>query len=147
MYTTKYAHCAKPMNANRFFDDNSTRDVFMNPWKMKWGQVPSVNVKETKENYTIELAAPGMEKSDFKIEMENDALIISTQKQEEKKNEGERYSRVEFRYSNFKRSFSIPEDVDVEKIAASYENGILNIALPKKEVTVSKDTTKKIEVS
>lgn len=101
-------------------------------------KVPSVNIKETNKDYKIELAAPGLTKGDFKIETDNEMLIISSAKKDEKKEEGENFWKREFSYQNFSRSFHLPENSLPEKIQAKYENGILVLTLPKKEVTASK---------
>jgi HSP20 family protein len=95
--------------------------------------VPAVNVSETKENYKVSLAAPGLKKSDFRIDVEASMLTISSEK-EETKEEGEPlYTRKEYSYSSFSRSFNLPEEVNQDKIEASYQDGVLNIVLPKKE--------------
>ncbi len=96
--------------------------------------LPSVNIKETTEEFEVEVAAPGFDKSDFKIELNNDVLTISSEKQisnEEK--EDENITRQEFSYQSFSRSFTLPELVDEEKISAKYKNGILTVEIPKKE--------------
>jgi HSP20 family protein len=97
--------------------------------------LPAVNVKETEDSFEIEVAAPGMKKEDFKVNIENNVLTISSEKKEERKEEEKgRFTRREFSYQSFQRSFSIPENlVDGEKISARYCEGILCIALPKKE--------------
>ena len=100
--------------------------------------VPSANVKETAKEYLIELAAPGLERKDFKVEITDHTLNISSEKKEEKKEEKDGYSRKEFSYSSFNRSFSLPDNVKEGGIDAKYQNGILKIVLPKKDVTVSK---------
>ncbi len=97
-------------------------------------KIPSVNIKENGVDFKIELAAPGLEKNDFKIEVEGGLLVISAEKQEEKTDEKENYRRKEFSYNFFKRSFDLPENSVPEKIEAKYENGILKLILPKKEV-------------
>ena len=97
--------------------------------------IPAVNIKESDDNFEVEVAAPGMSKEDFNIELDNDVLTISseTKKEEEKSSENGRFTRKEFSYSTFKRAFSLPETVDNSKISASYNNGVLLISLPKKE--------------
>lgn len=98
--------------------------------------LPAINIKETENEYILEVAAPGMKKEDFKIRMENGMLTIYSEKQEEIENQDKKgaYSRREFNYQSFQRSFSIPEDmVDGENIQARYHDGILDIRLPKKE--------------
>lgn len=96
--------------------------------------LPSVNIKEDAEGFHVEMAAPGFEKDDFKIELHNDVLTISSEKKfENETKEGEQFTKREFSYQSFSRSFSLPVDVESEKITAKYENGILKIAIPKKE--------------
>ena len=106
---------------------------------------PMVNIKETKDGYHLEVAAPGLSKENFSITMEKDLLTISGEKQTEQKQEGEKFTRKEFNYGSFQRSFSLPEEINQEAIDAKYENGILKIALPKKEE--SKKPAKEIKVS
>jgi len=97
--------------------------------------IPAVNIQESDDNFMVEVAAPGKTRNDFNIELDNDILTISSEekKENETTEKNGRYTRKEFSYSNFKRAFSLPETVDNEKIAASYENGVLVINLPKKE--------------
>lgn len=97
--------------------------------------IPAVNIRETQEGFEVEMAAPGMSKKDFNIELDNNLLTISSEKQHEnEQKENERFTRREFSYQSFKRSFSLPKDVvDADKIAARYENGVLQLHIPKKE--------------
>ena len=99
--------------------------------------IPAVNIKETTEHYEVEVAAPGMSKKDFKLELDGNMLTISSERQnrrEEDENENERYSLREFSYQSFQRTFTLQKDVlDVEKIGAKYENGMLHLVIPKKE--------------
>lgn len=95
--------------------------------------LPKVNIKETADAYMVDMAVPGLKKSDFKIDLENQALSISTELKEEHEQKEENYTRREFGYSSFKRTFSLPETVDEDKIKASYNDGILSVHLPKKE--------------
>jgi len=96
--------------------------------------LPAVNVKENDDSYEIKVAAPGMEKKDFKINLDNDLLTISSERKEEKKEKKDKYSRQEFSYQSFQRSFIVPFDVvDGNDIKAKYVDGILTILLPKKE--------------
>jgi HSP20 family protein len=106
---------------------------------------PSVNITETADEYKIQLAAPGMQKKDFNIALENDRLTISAEKEESKEDNSENYTRKEFSYSSFSRSFELPDTVHAEKVEASYENGILNISLPKKP-EAKPQPAKKIEI-
>lgn len=108
--------------------------------------LPKVNIRETADEYFVEMAVPGMKKSDFKIELENKTLIISNETKEEKETKEENYSRREFGYSSFKRSFSLPETIDEEKIKAEYHDGILSIHLPKREEAKQKPP-RNIEIS
>ncbi len=97
--------------------------------------IPAVNIQETEESFSVEVAAPGKTKEDFNIELENDVLTISSEdkKENETTEKNGRYTRKEFSYSTFKRAFSLPDSVDSEKISAQYNNGVLEILLPKKE--------------
>jgi len=120
------------------FDDFFTRDVF------NWGNsnfsdtnttIPAVNIKETGESYEVEVAAPGMTKKDFKVELDGNSLTISSEKtNESEEKEGERYACKEFSYQSFQRTFTLQKDVvDIDKIQAKYENGLLHLLIPKKE--------------
>lgn len=100
--------------------------------------VPSANIKETNENFQIELAVPGLKKEDLKIDLDNDVLTISSERKEEKTEEKDNYTRREFNYSSFSRSFYLPEIADAEKISAEYKDGVLNIVIPKKESAIRK---------
>ncbi len=96
--------------------------------------MPSVNIKETSEGFEVEVAAPGFDKNDFNIEVDNDVLTISSEKQEEQEvKEDEKFTKREFNYQSFTRSFTLPETVNGDKITAKYDNGILKINIPKKE--------------
>ncbi|MGY5847487.1 Hsp20/alpha crystallin family protein [Salegentibacter sp. HM20] len=97
--------------------------------------IPAVNIMETEDEFSVEVAAPGKTREDFNIELDNDVLTISSEEKKETETTDKkgRYTRKEFSYSNFKRAFSLPDTVDSEKIAASYKDGVLNISLPKKE--------------
>jgi len=108
-------------------------------------KVPGVNILESETNYTIELAAPGLEKSDFQINLKKDTLSVWAEKKEADGELKKNYSRKEFDYLSFARSFSLPESVDAEKISAEYVNGILTIEIGKR-VEV-KQESKEIKVS
>jgi HSP20 family protein len=109
-------------------------------------RVPSVNITENEKEFKIEMAASGLERKDFKVEVENGVLCISSEKEEESNEEKKNYTRREYSYNSFSRSFSLPENSLPDKINAKYENGVLKITLPKKEVTVPKPA-KEIKVS
>ncbi|MBN2173936.1 MAG: Hsp20/alpha crystallin family protein [Bacteroidales bacterium] len=109
--------------------------------------LPAVNISETKDDFQIEVAAPGMEKKDFKINLENNQLTISSERKNEKEDSEENYTRREFSYQSFSRTFTLPEHiVDGEKISAKYNDGILRILLPKKE-EVKPKPAKEIKIS
>ncbi|MEZ5084301.1 MAG: Hsp20/alpha crystallin family protein [Bacteroidales bacterium] len=96
--------------------------------------LPAVNIKETPDEYLIQVAAPGLDKKDFKINLENNQLTISSEKEEIKKEENENFMRREFSYQSFQRSFNLGENlIDGNKISAKYTDGILSIVLPKRE--------------
>ncbi len=105
-------------------------------WKSTGTTLPAVNVGETNEAFIIEVAAPGMKRGDFNVELDNNVITISSQNAErrEEKNSDGAYSRREFSYQSFQRSFALPENkIEGEKITAKYVDGILYIAVPKKE--------------
>ncbi len=116
---------------------------FFNNELVNWGRdnfsetdttLPSVNIKETTDAFEVEVAAPGFDKSDFNIELDNNLLTISSEKKVENEvKEGEKITRQEFSYQSFKRSFTLPEIVEGDKITAKYENGILSLTIPKKD--------------
>jgi HSP20 family protein len=125
-------------NMTTLFDDFFSRGLW------NWGTsnnsstnttIPAVNVKETAENFEVEMAAPGMRKEDFKVELDGNHLTISSEmRRENEVNDGERYTRREFSYQSFQRSFTLPKNVvDVDQINAKYENGVLHLLIPKRE--------------
>ncbi len=122
-----------------FNTDNFFRPGWLNRELEK--TVPAVNIKENAKNFNIELAVPGYKKEDFKIDLEGDMLNISAEKEDEKIDENERFTRKEYSYNSFSRSFTLPGNSEVEKIDAKYENGILKLVLPKK--TEAKSASKK----
>lgn len=94
---------------------------------------PAVNVIETDNDFRIELAAPGLIKEDFNLELDNDVLIISSEVKKESTEDKDTYTRKEFGYSTFNRSFTLPDAINTAAILASYDRGILSVKLPKKE--------------
>ncbi|MCD8540237.1 MAG: Hsp20/alpha crystallin family protein [Leadbetterella sp.] len=100
---------------------------------------PSANIKESDNAYGIELAIPGFTKDDFKIEVHDRTLSVSSVSQSENEEKKENYIRKEFSYSSFNRSFRLPRAVDTDQISAVYENGVLNLTLPKKEEAKAKE--------
>ena len=118
----------------------SVLEDIMKPWSEwldeKWPfstYTPAVNVRETDDNYEIKMAAPGLEKSDFKIDINGSLISISAEKDEKREEKEEGYSRKEYSYSSFSRSFTLPENIEKDKIDASYVNGELKLLLPKRE--------------
>lgn len=118
-------------------------DNFFSPDIYKWDlnyantgySMPAVNIKETPDSYLVEMAAPGMEKKDFKIELDGSTFTISSEKQDEsEEKEGENYNRKEFSYQSFYRTFQLPKEVvNADKIKARYENGLLRLEIPKRD--------------
>ncbi len=109
-------------------------------WNSNWATVssPAVNIIEDNDEYRIEVAAPSLKKGDFKINLEKDLLTISANKEETKEDKDETYTRREYNYSSFSRSFTLPDSVNGEKISAEYKDGILSINVPKHEVAKAK---------
>ncbi len=96
--------------------------------------IPSVNIKENSDAFTVEVAAPGFEKGDFKIELNLNTLSISSEKKvENETREGEVFTKREFSYQSFSRSFTLPQIADGDRIEANYQNGILTVLIPKRE--------------
>ena len=134
-----------PSVLDRFFD-NELFDWNVRNFSNTNTTLPSVNIKENTDEFYVEVAAPGFDKKDFNIEVNNDLLTISSEKQiEDEEKDGERITKREFSYQSFSRSFTLPVLVDRDKIKAKYENGILSIVIPKKEEAKPKPA-KKIEI-
>jgi len=117
------------LTSDLFGDDFLDKEIFNRP------SLPAVNVKETDTHFNLELAAPGLNKEDFTISEENGVLYISAETKNEKEESDKDYTRKEFSYSKFSRSFALPESIDSNGIEAKYDNGVLNLTLNKKEVT------------
>ena len=116
-----------------FFDD------FFKPWNEWfdnggiWGRtmnVPAVNITENKDEYLVSLAVPGMKKDDFRIDLDGNMLTISSEKEESKEEKDKKFTRMEYNFTSFTRSFTLPEEINREKIDAKYEEGVLKISLP-----------------
>ena len=107
--------------------------------------LPAVNIKENDQSFELELAAPGYEKKDFKIDVQDGVLNICAEKSEEREKEETNYTRREFSYSSFNRSFTLPENVNSEKVQAKYENGLLYLTLKKAEIKEAKKNLIPIE--
>lgn len=131
----------------------SVIDEFLKPdffgGKLSMGlEIPAVNIKETERNFELELAAPGKKKEDFIIEVDDHVLSISSEEKTERveENKEERYTRKEFGYSSFKRSFTLPDSVDESHIKATYKEGVLTLTMPKRKEALPKPK-KMIEIS
>lgn len=135
-----------PSLLDNFFEGDML-DLFNNNFVRSNSNMPAVNVKENENDFQIEVAAPGMNKNDFKINYDNGRLLISSEKEEENKDDNENYTRREFNYQAFQRSFNVSEKlVNAEKIGANYNDGILHITLPKREEAKTKPA-KEIKIS
>lgn len=109
--------------------------------------IPSVNIKENADTFMVEVAAPGFEKGDFKIELNLNTLSISSEKKvENETKEGEVFTKREFSYQSFSRSFTLPQIADGDRIEANYQNGILTVLIPKREEAKPKPA-RMIEIS
>jgi HSP20 family protein len=120
----------------------SVFDDFFKPWNewfdnggmlSKAMNVPAVNITEQKNDYLVSLAAPGLKKEDFKIDVDGNMLTISSEKEETREEKDKKFTRKEYNYSSFSRSFTLPEEINKEKIEAKYEDGVLKISLPRRE--------------
>ncbi len=121
---------------------NEDRD-WGNGWTSK---LPAANITENDKAFNIELAAPGLDKDDFELTIDNQQLTISCEKQEENESKKDQYYRKEFSYESFRRSFMLPDTVNADKIKAAYKDGVLTVELPKKEMAI-KSPRKQISVS
>jgi Molecular chaperone (small heat shock protein) len=108
--------------------------------------VPAVNIKDNDKDYTIDVMAPGMMKSDFKVSLDNNILVVSSEKTSQENEDEKNYTRREYETMSFMRSFTLPKNVNMENITADYNNGILTIVLPKIEETKA-NTSREITVS
>ena len=129
-------------------------DDFFKPWNEfmdlnGWGRtmtVPAVNITDNLDEYKVSLAAPGLKKEDFKIDVEGNMLTISNEKEESTEEKDAKFTRKEYSYSSFSRSFTLPDDVNRENIEAVYQDGVLKLSLPKKEEAKKTAATKHIAV-
>ena len=111
-----------------------TRDIFdFSNFSSMDTTSPAVNIKETKDDFQVDVAVPGMKKKDFKIELNDNLLMISSENENEKEEKDGDFTRKEFSYHSFQRSFTLPESIKAEKISAGYDDGVLSIVIPKKE--------------
>ncbi len=138
-----------PANARTLFDDFFSRELFNwgnNNFSSTLTTIPSVNIKENPDNFEVEVAAPGMEKQDFQITLEGNLLTISSSKKNRKEESDTNYTRKEFSYQAFQRSFELAKNVvDEENIEARYENGVLKLTIPKTD-EAKKQAPRMIEI-
>lgn len=128
-----------PKLVQDFFGSESPFDWDEKFWLPEKGvEIPSTNVIENDKEFKLELSVPGFDKKDFKVEVVDGMLNISAEKEQKKEEKKENYRKKEFSYSSIRRSFSLPENVMDEKIDAKYDNGILNVVLPKKVIESAK---------
>jgi HSP20 family protein len=138
--------------AKRFFETDSMfpgfSSAFDNFLKMDYNygeSTPSVNVTENEQEYHLEYLVPGFKKEEIKVALEQNVLTVKAEKKTESTEENKRYTRKEFSFSSFKRSFTLPENIDMDKMVAKHEHGILNITIPKK-VEEKNTASKEIEI-
>lgn len=108
--------------------------------------MPRVNITETDEDFRVEMAAPGMKREDFHVELDNDTLVIWSELSDNQEENNASYTRREFSYESFRRTFHLPNTVEADKIRAKYEDGILRLSIPKKEEAKRKPA-RKIKIS
>jgi len=131
----------RPFYMSNLFDDD-----FFPVFQNRTSSMPAVNIKENDKQYTLELAVPGMEKKDLKIDINEEVLTISSESKNDTEENRNGYKRKEFSYSSFCRSFYIPDNVNRDSIEANYRDGILTVSLPKQEAEKSK-ITRQINIS
>lgn len=133
----------------RWNNNSELSDVFENLFgntsrgemqQKQYDCAPSTNIIEKNDGFELQMAVPGIHKKDVKINMQKNVLSITSEKEVEKEDEGMKYTRREFVYGTFCRSFTLPDTIDTDKISADFKNGILKVNLPKKEETkISKE--------
>jgi HSP20 family protein len=132
----------KPLTLSDFFNED-----FFPTYNRPSTSLPAVNIREDEKAFYLELAVPGMNKNDLKIEVKDDVLTISAEQKEEKQEDFEGYKRREFSYNSFCRSFYLPDDVNGEKIGAAYKDGILNVEIPRLEEDKKKEKIRTVSIS
>jgi HSP20 family protein len=121
-----------------FYMPDLSNDDFLPLFSNRTSSMPSVNIREDDKFYNLELAVPGIDKKDLKIDINEDVLTVSSESKNESEENSDGYKRKEFSYASFCRSFYIPENVDHDKIEANYKDGVLTVGLPKQEEEKSK---------
>lgn len=129
-------------------------DEFFKPWN-EWFNgnglfpatinIPAVNVTENEKSYDVSLAAPGMKKDNFRIDIDGNLLTVSSEQEQNEEEKNKKFTRKEYSYASFSRSFTLPDEVNREKIEANYTDGILHIVLPR-NTNGKKETSKKITI-
>ncbi len=132
----------KPLTLSDFFNED-----FFPSYARNTSSLPAVNIREDEKAFYLELAVPGMDKKDLRIEVKDDVLTISAEQKEDKQEDLEGFRRREFSYSSFCRSFYLPEDVNGEKIGANYKDGILNVEIPKLSEDKKREKIRSISIS
>jgi len=132
----------KPLTLSDFLNED-----FFPTFARNSSSLPAVNIREDEKAFYLELAVPGMDKKDLRIEVKDDVLTISAEQKEEKQEDLDGYRRREFSYSSFCRSFYLPEDVNGEKIGANYKDGVLNVEIPKLSEDKKKEKIRSISIS
>ncbi len=132
-----------PACASEILEDAFLTNFFESTFK---SNIPAVNITEGATDYKIEVASPGLQKEDFKIDLENDILTISSEKKQSSEEKSEKFMRREFSYNSFRRSFILGDTVEEDKINASYKDGILLVSIPKKERSKEK-SNREISIS
>ena len=129
-----------PSSVTDLFEDRFFRPFYPGFLDVLEGgiNVPPANLVESKDEYRLDISAPGFSKDDFNVEMQDGSLMVSAEHEEESKEDRENYRRREFSWNNFSRTFNLPENAREDQINAKYENGMLKITIPKKEITQSK---------
>lgn len=138
----KYRNCYSPAYRDDFFNDMVSQKYY----GRGFASTPAVNIIEENDGFRIDVAAAGLSKDDFKIHLEDDVLTVSASKEQDKKDEQDKYTRREFNYTSFSRSFQLDESIDQENVKAEHVDGILKIRLPKREESL-KQGPKSIEIS
>jgi HSP20 family protein len=134
---------AMPKKVDNFFEQ-SLDDFFKLP---KNTLIPAVNIKQSDKNYALKLAVPGLKKKDFKVAINDGILTISAEKENQKEDSNKKFTRREYSYNAFSRSFALPSELQAKAVKARYKNGILTITIPKNGVIKGESPTKKVAVA
>ena len=146
MLPTERRHRTIPAHfLNDFFNDNFWPSFLDGDRNNENSNIPAVNVEENEKEFVISVAAPGLNKKDFRITVDKDTLTIASNNENSKEEKQNNYLRREFNYKSFSKSFTLPENTETEKIKASHKNGVLNISIAKEEMTIQK--AREIEIN